>query len=77
MENIVRLKANNLDDFLKSLTICFPGDYVKREEWIELLEDEKTLIFTIKENDIIKANIAIYNWKMICIYLKVKLENQT
>lgn len=71
MGNIVRLKMKDLDDFLKLLTICFPGDSIKKEDWIELLEDEKTFIFAIKENDIIKANIAIYNWKGEDNYIKI------
>ena len=43
MENIVRLTIKDLEDFLKSLAICFPGDYIKREDWIKFLEDKKLL----------------------------------
>ncbi len=71
MENIVRLTIKDLDDFLKSMAICFPDDYIKREDWIELLEDEKTFVFAIKENNIIKAYIAIYNWKGENDYIKI------
>lgn len=71
MENIVRLTVKDLEDFLKSLAICFPGDYIKREDWIKFLEDEKTFVFAIKENNIIKANIAIYNWKGENDYIKI------
>ncbi len=71
MENIVRLTIKDLEDFLKSLTICFPDDYEKREDWIELLEDERTFVFAIKENNIIKAHIAIYNWKGENDYIKI------
>ena len=71
MENIVRLTIKDLEDFLKSIKICFPDDYIKREDWIELLEDKKTFVFAIKENNIIKAYIAIYNWKGENDYIKI------
>ena len=71
MEDIVRMTLKDLDDFLKSLTICFPDDNIKREDWIELLKDEKTFVYAIKENEVIKANIAIYNWKGENDYIKI------
>lgn len=71
MENIVRLTMEDLEDFLKSISICFPDDCIKREDWIELLEDKKTFVFAIKENNIIKAYIAIYNWKGENDYIKI------
>ena len=71
MDNIVRLMIKDLEDFLESITICFPDDYIKREDWIELLEDKKTFVFAIKENNIIKAYIAIYNWKGENDYIKI------
>lgn len=71
MEKIVRLTIKDLDDFLEFQTICFPGDYIKREDWSELLEDEKTFVFAIKEHEDIKAHIAIYNWKGEDDYIKI------
>lgn len=71
MKEIVRLTINDLDDFLEFETICFPGDCIKREDWSELLEDEKTFVFAIKEHDDIKAHIAIYNWKGEDDYIKI------
>lgn len=71
MDNIEKLTIKDLEDFLKSMTICFPGDDIKEEDWIELLEDEKTLVFAIKESNIIKAYIAIYNWKGENDYIKI------
>ncbi len=71
MEDIVRMTLKDLDYFLKSLTICFPDDNIKREDWIELLKDEKTFVYAIKENEVIKANIAIYNWKGENDYIKI------
>ncbi|NMB06955.1 MAG: hypothetical protein GX981_01040, partial [Tissierellia bacterium] len=59
MCDIVRLSIKDLDDFLESQSIYFPDDNIKREDWIELLQDEKTFVYAIKENEIIKANIAI------------------
>ena len=71
MENIVRLSLKDLEVFLESLTNYFPGDIIKRKDWIELLEDERTFVYAIKENEVIKANIAIYNWKGENDYIKI------
>ena len=71
MEDIVRLTIKDLDDVLKSLKTSFPEDDIKREDWTELLEDKKTFVFAIKENNIIKAYIAIYNWKGEHDYIKI------
>lgn len=71
MEDIVRLTINDLDEFLRFEAVCFPDDRIKREDWRELLEDKKTFVFAIKENDLIKAHIAIYNWKGEHDYIKI------
>lgn len=71
MDNIVRLNLKDLDDFLESQKIYFPDDDIKREDWIELLGDERTFIYAIKENEVMKAHIAIYNWKGENNYIKI------
>ena len=71
MDEIVSLSLKDLEDFLKSQAIYFPDDNIKREDWIELLEDEKTFVYVIKENEVIKASIAIYNWKGENDYIKI------
>lgn len=71
MENIVRLTLKDLDDIYEFEKICFPNDYTKLDVWIELLEDERTFVFAFKENNIIKANISIYNWKGENNYIKI------
>ncbi len=71
MEDIVRLTLKDLDDIYEFDKICFPNDYTKREYWIELLEDERTIVFALKENNTIKADISIYNWKGENNYIKI------
>lgn len=71
MDNIVRLTFKDLEDFLELEKICFPDDNIKREDWIELMEDKKTFIYAIKENKVTKAHIAIYNWKGENDYIKI------
>lgn len=71
MEEIVRLTIKDLEDFIEMQEICFPGEDTKLEDWIELLEDPRTFVYSIKENDVIKANIAIYNWKGENNYIKI------
>lgn len=57
----MKLCVEELDNFLESLTIYFPDDDIKREDWIELWGDERTSVYAIKENGVIKGSIAIYN----------------
>ena len=71
MEDIVRITSEGLNDIHKLEAICFPDDYTEREDWIELLKDEKTFVFAIKENNLIIANISIYNWKGENDYIKI------
>lgn len=71
MNEIVRLTILDLEVFLKSMKICFPDEETKREDWVELLEDEKTFAFAIKKNNEIEAHLAIYNWKGESDYVKI------
>ena len=71
MEEIVRLTIKDLENFIEIEEICFPEEDTKLEDWIELLEDPRTFVFAIKEKDVIKANIAIYNWKAENDYIKI------
>lgn len=71
MKDIERVNLAGMDDIYTLEKICFPDDYTKLEDWIELMEDEKTYVFAIKENDIIQAYIAIYNWKGENDYIKI------
>ncbi len=71
MENITRLTLKDLDAIDGIEKICFPNDATKREYWIELLEDERTIVFAIKEDNIVKSYIAIYNWKGENDYIKI------
>ena len=71
MDNIVRLNLEDLDDFLESEKNYFPDDDIKQEDWIELLGDERTSIYAIKENEVMKAHIAIYNWEGENNYIKI------
>ena len=71
MDQIVRLELKDLDDFLEAEKNCFPDDEINREIWVELLEDEKTIVYAIKENDAIKAHLGIYNWNGEKDYIKI------
>lgn len=71
MDSIVRLSLEDLEEFLEVEKIYFPEDNIKREDWVELLGDERTFAYAIKENEVIKASIAIYNWKGENNYIKI------
>ena len=71
MDQIIKLELKDLEDFLEAEKHCFPDDELKREVWIELFEDERTIVYAIKENDVVKAHLAIYNWKDEKDYIKI------
>lgn len=71
MDQIVKLELKDLNQFLKAENNCFSDDDINREIWVELLEDKRTIVYAIKENDIIKAHLAIYNWKDEKDYIKI------
>ena len=71
MEHIEELGLKDLEVFLDAEKNCFPEDDIKQEVWMELLEDTRTMVYAIKENDIIKAHLAIYNWKDEKDYIKI------
>lgn len=71
MQRIVRLTVKDINDIFTLEKVCFPGDYTESRGWMELLEDERTFVFGIEEDNIIKASISIYNWKGENDYIKI------
>ncbi|TFZ39147.1 GNAT family N-acetyltransferase [Soehngenia longivitae] len=71
MYDIVRLGLEDLDCFLKAIKTYFPEDNIDKKIWNELFEDERTFAYAIKENEVVKACIAIYNWKGENDYIKI------
>ena len=71
MKEIVKLTIKDIDEIYNFEKICFPNEYTEMKIWIELLEDEGTLVFAIKEKDDIIAFISIYNWKGEDNYIKI------
>ncbi|MFZ2257282.1 MAG: GNAT family N-acetyltransferase [Clostridiaceae bacterium] len=71
MNNLVRLSMKDFNQFLELKALCFPNDESEREIWLDLFEDEKSLIFAIKEHSVLIAYIAIYNWKGEKDYIKL------
>ncbi len=67
----MKLGLEDLDAIDRIERICFPSDPTRREDWIELLADERTIVFALKEDNIIKSYIAIYNWKGENDYIKI------
>lgn len=41
--------------------LCFPMDYWKEEDWAELLKDEKTILYTRRDNEKLIGLLAIYD----------------
>lgn len=71
MEKVEVLTIKDLEEIYKANKICFPTDYTDKETWVELLEDKGTIFYAIRDEGIIKAHLAIYNWKGEDDYIKI------
>lgn len=71
MNPIVKLNIENLEEICAFDQICFPLEYNSKETWIELLQDERTIVFALREDQQILAHLAIYNWNGENDYIKI------
>ena len=71
MTGITRLGTKDREEIDRIENICFPEYDSKEETWMDLLEEERTFAFAIKEKTFIKAYISIYNWKGEHDYIKI------
>lgn len=71
MKEILKLSMIDIHEIYNFEKICFPKEYTEMEVWIDLLEDERTSVFAIKEKNEIVAFISIYNWKGENDYIKI------
>ncbi len=71
MKEILELSISDIDDIYNFEKLCFPDEYTSMKIWTELLEDERTSVFSIKEKNEIVAFISIYNWKGENNYIKI------
>ena len=71
MDEILTVGLNEIDYIYEFDKRCFENDYFSRDIWLELLEDERTIVYIISENEPIKSFLAIYNWKGEDDYVKI------
>lgn len=68
---IFRLGIKDMDAIIEMESICFPNEPWQREDWIELLNDERAIYLAHLDESKIAANLFLYNWAGENDYLKV------
>lgn len=66
-------KTLGIDDIEQIISFehrCFT-DYWKKEDWIDLLQDERATYYAIFEDDKIVGNVFTYNWEGERDFLKI------
>ncbi|NLY19757.1 MAG: GNAT family N-acetyltransferase [Tissierellia bacterium] len=71
MDEILTIGLKEIDSIYEFNKICFENDYFNRDTWLELLDDYRTIVYIISENEFIKSFLAIYNWKDEDDYIKI------
>lgn len=66
-----KLKINNLDAILDLEAICFPGEGWKKEDWEDLLTDERSTYYAFMDGERLVGSTFTYNWKGEHDYVKI------
>ena len=51
--------------------LCFPSDYWKKEDWLELLCDPRAVYYALLDGDKLIGNVFVYNWQGEDDYVKI------
>lgn len=51
--------------------LCFPTDYWKEDDWVDLLGDDRAIYFALVESGKIVGDVFIYNWCGEKDYVKI------
>jgi len=60
-----------LDKILDFEKLCFINDCWKKEDWIELLQEDKAIYYALMDKDNIVANLFVYNWQGERDFIKI------
>lgn len=65
------LDKTHLDKILDFEKLCFGTDCWKKEDWIDLLQEDRASYYALMNKDDIVANLFVYNWQGEKDFLKI------
>ena len=68
------LKTLGIESLQQIMTfdkLCFPGDFWKEDDWVDLLGDDRAVYYALLENGEIIADVFVYNWCEEKDYIKI------
>ena len=68
---IKRLRTESLCRILAFDKLCFPTDFWKEEDWVMLLEEERSVYYAVLDGEQIVGDVFLYNWKGEKDYIKI------
>ena len=71
MNDIVKMSIKDINEIYAFESLCFPEGYTSMEIWTELLDDERTSVYAIKDKNELIAFASTYNWKGQHDYIKI------
>ncbi|MBQ7873670.1 MAG: GNAT family N-acetyltransferase [Oscillospiraceae bacterium] len=71
MIEIKKLATEQKDEIMAFDKLCFPADFWKREDWEDLLSDDRAVYYALLDEDKIIGDVFIYNWKGEKDYIKI------
>ncbi len=71
MIELKQLNSDLLDKILAFDKLNFPTDFWKAEDWKDLMEDERAIYYAFTDDNVLVANVFIYNWKGEADYIKI------
>lgn len=66
-----KLNKDNLDIILDLEAVCFPGEGWKKEDWEDLLTDERATYYALMDGERLAGSTFTYNWKGERDYVKI------
>ena len=71
MMRLKQLGPEYLETVIAFDKLNFPTDFWKEEDWKDLMEDERAIYYAFLDEDVLAANVFIYNWKGEKDYIKI------
>lgn len=67
----IKLRKDNLEMILGLEELCFPTEKWKKEDWIDLLTDERATYYAFMDGEKLVGNVFTYNWQGEKDYVKI------
>ena len=71
MIEIKQLTAERIEEIIAFDRLCFPADFWREEDWMDLLHDPRAVYYGLLADGKIAGDVFIYNWKGEKDYVKI------